>query len=266
MNAVFFLKLSALISLVPATVYLMRPGRSRDGTFWMLLLVAVIGPSGVAVNLLWQGWLTSLFAALWTSIAASLIVFLIVCLVTRQGWRLTLLLLPYLLLFGIGAVLSEASPDARLSEQPLTAWLDVHIALSIATYGLLTMAAIAGFAVILQEASLKRRRLTWLSERLPAIAEAESLQIALLGVTAVVLGFGLITGAINQLRVSGAMLAWNHKTLLTLLGFAVIAALLVLHLRTGLRGRRAAQWILVAYLMLTLGYPGVKFVRDLILT
>jgi ABC-type uncharacterized transport system permease subunit len=170
------------------------------------------------------------------------------------------------MLFGIGAALSDSPPDAHLSDQPLSAWLNVHIALSITTYGLLTIAAIAGFAVILQEASLKRRRLTWLSERLPAIAEAESLQIALLAVTAAVLGLGLITGAINQLRVSGAMLALNHKTLLTLLGFGVIAALLVLHLRTGLRGRRAAQWILVAYLLLSLGYPGVKFVRDVIMT
>ena len=30
-------------------------------------------------------------------------------------------------------------------------------------------------------------------------------------------------------------------------------------------GRRAARYVLVAYLLLTLGYPGVKFVTDVLL-
>jgi len=35
--------------------------------------------------------------------------------------------------------------------------------------------------------------------------------------------------------------------------------LLILHFRSGLRGRRAARWVLVAYLLLTLAFLGVKF-------
>jgi ABC-type uncharacterized transport system permease subunit len=57
----------------------------------------------------------------------------------------------------------------------------------------------------------------------------------------------------------------DHKTILSLLTFAVIALLLVLHHRGGLSGRRAARYVLVAYLLLTLAYPGVKFVTDVLI-
>jgi ABC-type uncharacterized transport system permease subunit len=42
--------------------------------------------------------------------------------------------------------------------------------------------------------------------------------------------------------------------------------LLILHHYSGLRGRRAARLVLLAYLLLTLAYPGVKFVTDILLT
>jgi ABC-type uncharacterized transport system permease subunit len=45
----------------------------------------------------------------------------------------------------------------------------------------------------------------------------------------------------------------------------VIAALLAAHYRTGIRGRRAARYMLLGYLLLTLAYPGVKFVTDVLI-
>ena len=57
----------------------------------------------------------------------------------------------------------------------------------------------------------------------------------------------------------------NHKTVLSLVAFVVIGILLVAHFRTGIRGRRASRLVLLAYLLLTLGYPGVKFVTDILL-
>jgi ABC-type uncharacterized transport system permease subunit len=67
-------------------------------------------------------------------------------------------------------------------------------------------------------------------------------------------------------RAEGASwLRLDHKTVLSLLAFALIGALLLVHQRFGLGGRRAARYGLVAYLLLTLAYPGVKFVTDVIL-
>jgi ABC-type uncharacterized transport system permease subunit len=45
----------------------------------------------------------------------------------------------------------------------------------------------------------------------------------------------------------------------------VLLVLLWAHHRTGMRGRRAARGVLLAWLLLTLAYPGVKFVTDVLL-
>ncbi len=84
-------------------------------------------------------------------------------------------------------------------------------------------------------------------------------------VAELVLGAGIVTGMALQYLASGELLAFDHKTVLSLLAFAIIGALLVLQLRSGLRGRRAARLVLAAYLLLTLAYPGVKLVTDVLI-
>jgi ABC-type uncharacterized transport system permease subunit len=52
---------------------------------------------------------------------------------------------------------------------------------------------------------------------------------------------------------------------LTIAAFVVIGGLLVCHYGSGVRGKMAARIVLLAYLLLTLGYPGVKFVTDVLM-
>jgi hypothetical protein len=80
-----------------------------------------------------------------------------------------------------------------------------------------------------------------------------------------VLALGLVTGMALQYGETGSLLVLDHKTVLTITAFVVIGALLFAHFKTGLRGRKAARIVLLAYLLLTLGYPGVKFVTDVIM-
>jgi ABC-type uncharacterized transport system permease subunit len=63
----------------------------------------------------------------------------------------------------------------------------------------------------------------------------------------------------------GGLLPFTHKTLFSLAAFVVIGALLIARNRRGIRGRQAARLALLAYLLLTLAYPGVKFVTDVVL-
>jgi len=264
MHGSLLLNLSALSSLLPVSVLSLGRPSERDGLFWTLLAVAIAGPAVAAVDQLARGWLGSLAAALWLSIVASMVMFLVVSLVTRDGWRLTPLLLPYLFLLGIGAAAAEyvAHPPATVF---LVGWTEVHALVSVATYGLLTLAAIAGFAVFLQERALKRRRPGGLTALLPAVADAEMLQIQLLGASGIVLGLGLITGAAAQYLENGDLMEINHKTIFALTAFVLIILLLAVHHRTGARGRQVARFVLLAYLFLTLAYPGVKFVTEVIL-
>ena len=81
----------------------------------------------------------------------------------------------------------------------------------------------------------------------------------------VVLGVGLMSGMALRFADTGTVMTLDHKTILTVTAFVLMGAVLLMHFRIGLRGRRAARWALAAYLFLTLGYPGVKFVTDVLI-
>jgi ABC-type uncharacterized transport system permease subunit len=264
MQAGLVLNVSALVSLVPVSALAFRRPRERDSLFWLLLAVAVAGSAVAAIDKLAQGWLSSLSAALWLIIVASLVMFVIVSATTAQGWRLVSLLLPYLFLLGIGAAVTEFVPPVAPIAAP-DRWIEVHVLVSVTAYGLLTLAAVAGFAVYLQERALKQRRPSTFTTVLPSVADAELLQIRLLGASALVLGLGLITGAATQYVETGRLVEVSHKTIFAVTAFAVVVLLLLVYRQTGLRGRRAARFVLVAYLLLMLASPGVKFVTDVIL-
>jgi ABC-type uncharacterized transport system permease subunit len=259
------MSVAALIALVPAALLPLRSDHRRDPTFWILLAVALAGPLGVVYVLFASGWRTGLSSALWLTIAVSLVIYAGLAARARAAWRLVPLLLPYLLLFGIVATIWQNQPERPLADAELTAWTQLHIGFAVIAYGLLTIGAVAGLSVFLQERALKTKRPTTLTHMLPSVAEGEDLQSSLLMASAIVLGCGLVSGMASQYLVDGSLFAFAHKAVLSLIALAVIIVLLIADRRTGVRGRRAARIVLLAYLLLTLAYPGVKFVTDVVL-
>jgi ABC-type uncharacterized transport system permease subunit len=69
----------------------------------------------------------------------------------------------------------------------------------------------------------------------------------------------------TQFLETGNLVLLDHKTTFAFAVFAVLLVLLILHFRSGLRGRATTRVVLLAYLLLTLGYPGVKFVTDILM-
>ena len=257
---------AALAALVPAALVHMRGPKGRDVVFWAVLGVAAAGSMSWAAALLADQWHTGLSPALWVSISASLIVFMALAAVSAHAWRLTPLLLPYLLLLGVIATVWAQAPERPMPGGAPAGWLGVHIVVSLLTYALLTIAAVAGLGVVLREWALRRKRPAGLTSLLPSVADCENLQFRLLVAGEVVLGAGLLSGIATQYGENGRLIEFDHKTLLSILAFVLIGGLLFAHARTGMRGRRAARYALFAYLLLTLAYPGVKFVTDVLLT
>ena len=260
------LQIVAILSLLPASLLLLRARPQRDPLLWLALALAVVGPTVLVAVQNAGGWLPSLSGALWVSVAAAMILFALVAVLNETAWRLLPLLAIYAVVMGIAGAIFEAVPREHLPPVSSAAWLDLHIAVSIATYGLATVAAVAGIAVLLQERALKQKRSSPLLQALPAVAEGERLFTSLLAAAEVVLGVGVLSGMATQYLMSGRLLVLDHKTLFSLLAFVVIALLLWLNWSTGLRGRRASRFVLAAYLLLTLAYPGVKFVKDVLLS
>ncbi|HYC04808.1 MAG TPA: cytochrome c biogenesis protein CcsA [Azospirillaceae bacterium] len=264
------LSLSALLALVPAAVLSFRPEADRrPGMFWTLLGVATAGALIWSLVQLGGAWRTGLAATLWVSIAATLVLYGAIAAVSRSAWRLAPLLLPYLVLLGCLATLTgqhqRATQGAGLAAQASPVWIDLHIAISVGTYALVTIAAVAGLAALLQERALKAKRPTQLTRQLPAMADAETLQYRLLAASALVLAAGIATGSAVLYFKQGRFLVIDHKTLFSLASFFTVLILLAAQRLAGVRGRAAGRLMLVAYLLLTLGYPGVKFVTGILM-
>ncbi|MBL8703571.1 MAG: cytochrome c biogenesis protein CcsA [Rhodospirillales bacterium] len=263
----WLLAASAVLALLPALLHAWRGlglPAERTPAFWAVTAVAVAGPAAWAFLQVEGTWRTGLSVALWCTIAATMAIFALVAGVSRQAWRLAPLLLPYLLVLAVVALVWQRAPERPM--QPANhAWLEVHIVVSVATYALATLAAVTGLSVFLQERALKLRQPTALTRHLPSIADGEALLVRLLLVAGAVLLVDLMTGMSIQYLKAGTLMRLEHKTLLSLLSFFVIVGLLAAHYRTGVRGRRAARYVLLGYLLLTLAYPGVKFVTDVVI-
>lgn len=260
------LNIAALAALLPAALLALRAGEGDDARFRLGLVLAAAGPAVWAAVLMSGQWQTGLSAALWVSVAATAALFAVLAFTVAQAWRLAPLLMPFLAAVGLLASLIQRVevPSSLIGQVP-AAWLDLHIVVSVLTYALLTLAAVASLATFLQERALKRKAPTTLTRMLPSVAGSEALAGRLLLASETVLGLGLVTGMAAQYFETGVLFVISHKTLLSLLAFVLIGLLLVGHRVCGVRGRVAARVVLLAYLLLTLAYPGVKFVTQVLL-
>lgn len=265
----FVFALAAAAALVPLGLSLPAGGAS-DGPSPRLGHAAALGLALVMSVLVVAGqqaggWRTGFAPALWLAHATTLVVFAVVSATDASARRLSAILASYLGLLAVLALFWQQAPGRPLRAAAFPAWLLVHVGVALIAYGLLTVAAVASAAVVLQERALRLKRPTRFSRRLPAIADGERIQTRLLVTVEVLLAFTLVTGAVVNRGEGLGWLSIDHKTVLSISAFALIGALLLLHGRFGLSGRRAARYGLVAWLLVTLAYPGVKLVTDVIL-
>lgn len=258
--------LAAVLALLPAAVLPLRRADVVDSrAFWILLAVAVAGPLAYVLVRIGAGWGGGLALNLWVSIAASAVFYFGLCVFIRVAAGMAPIMMGYLALLGLVAVGGQLAAGTPAASYTLSGVLIVHIVLSVTAYALATIAAVAGVAVVLKQRALKRKTAGRLARLLPAVAVADLFQVWLLTMAAGVLGVDILAGMATEYALSGVLMQFEHKTLFAILAFAVITILLLLHAGAGVRGRMAARGILIGYLLLTLGYPGVKFVTDVLL-
>ena len=78
-------------------------------------------------------------------------------------------------------------------------------------------------------------------------------------------GFVVLTLALVLGVLTAARWRWDHKTVFSLLGWAVFAGLLIGRLSRGWRGRQATRWLYAGAALLLLAYVGSRFVLEVIL-
>jgi ABC-type uncharacterized transport system permease subunit len=143
------------------------------------------------------------------------------------------------------------------------AWLPLHWLMGVVSYGLFAVAVL--HAWLLDGAD---RRLRSAPAAAPAGRSAGAIplmQLERLTFRFVEIGFVVLSSALVLGVVLSERWRWDHKTVLSLLGWATFAVLIGgRHLR-GWRGRQATRWVYAGALMLLLAYVGARFVIEVVL-
>ena len=213
-----------------------------------------------------RDWGLGLSTALLASILATQIAFAVALIRTPDILPLGSLLGPYLLIVAGMVVWADTIPGDNAVLTDIGGWLGAHMGAAIMSYGFVTLGAIASGAIILRERALKRRKRSLLTDRLPSISTTENTEIFGLTAAEIVLGLAILFGIGAEYAASGTFFQVTHKSLLTLITFAIIGLLLCLHFQKGVRGRLVARVGLTVYLLISMSYPGVKFVGVLLLS
>jgi ABC-type uncharacterized transport system permease subunit len=150
----------------------------------------------------------------------------------------------------------------------VNAWMPLHWLLGVASYGLFGAAVL--HATMLDSTE---RRLRMRSDGAPAAAAGLSrgpmgmplLRLERLTFRFVEIGFAVLTLALVLGAATVAHWRWDHKTVLSLLAWAVFAALLAGRRWRGWRGRRATRGLYAGAMLLLLGYVGSRFVFEVVL-
>jgi ABC-type uncharacterized transport system permease subunit len=156
------------------------------------------------------------------------------------------------------AVLVAWTFPGEFRPQAASPWAPIHWLLGIASYGLFGAAVF--HAVLLNRAERQLRQHRAAQAGGVPLLRLERLTFHFVGAGFVVLSAALLAGVwfTNAWR-------WDHKTVFSLLGWVVFAALLVGRRAFGWRGVRATRWVYAGATLLLLAYIGSRFVFEVLL-
>lgn len=258
----------AFASFLPICVFALRKHPSGY-IYWLLLLCPLVVSIAFCLHRTLNSWHSDFVTSLWVSIATALTLFTLISVRSMDMRRLTILFLPYMALFAASAIMWSFLLGFDTVDAPMAStnsvWLLIHIVSSVLTYALITLAATSALAVYIREWALKAKRKSDYIDLLPSMADGERLQIRLMVMSEIILGAGLLSGVATQFMISGGWISLDHKILLSLAAFVVLGVLLFAHFKTGIRGQKAARVLLLCYLLVTMGFPGLKFVTDVLI-
>ncbi len=175
------------------------------------------------------------------------------------------LLLP--VVYGFAALLTFASlfipHHILLQSIDVEIGLVTHISLSLLAFCVLIIATLYAVQFYFIDKRLKRKDLAIVHSHLPPLMVVERQLYQLLNVGTVLLTLALISGFVFL----EGMFAQEfiHKTMLSMLAWAIFTTVAIGHLKLGWRGKPVVITIMIAAFILTLAYFGSRFVQEVIL-
>ncbi|MBV8666441.1 MAG: cytochrome c biogenesis protein CcsA [Burkholderiaceae bacterium] len=262
---IFFLGLAAACYLIATFL----PSRFRTTTSltvvagWLLHAAALSGEID-ANGALRVGFAVMLSVTLWVSVAAYWL--------ENRNFALDSLRVLVLPCAAVAVVLPALFPGQLASleqKSPLFSW---HVAIAMLAYSTLTIAAFHAVLMALQESRLHIRHGEaqggWFGaaiDRLPALLTMEKLLFRMVAFGFVLLSLTVASGVIFSEQLFGQAFKWDHKTVFTMMSWALFGALLAGRQWRGWRGKMALRFFLSGFVALLLGYVGSRFVFEVVL-
>ena len=162
-----------------------------------------------------------------------------------------------------------ALAGAWLVPGPETARIDswqggTHAGLSIAAGGLMMLALLQALVLSAQERTLRQHgRMSAVALKLPPLMTMERLLFTLIRWGFVALTLALLSGFLFIENIFAQHLL--NKVVLSIIAWAVYAALLWGREKRGWRGQQAVRWTWAGFIVLGLAYFGTKFVLEVLL-
>ncbi len=142
---------------------------------------------------------------------------------------------------------------------------DLHILASLMAYSLFIIAALHAALMAIQERRLHAGEVGGRLGHLPSLVAMDTLLFQLVLSGFVLLTTTLASGILFSEELFGRPFTLSHKTLLGVVSWAIFGGLLIGRWGYGWRGRRAARWTMVGFVVLALAYVGQKMVLEIIL-
>ena len=154
----------------------------------------------------------------------------------------------------------------RLSPDTVSFEFRLHLVFGMLAYSLFTVAMLHALLIAKLEARLHGTPgLGGPLAQLPPLLTLERLVFVLIGAAFAVLSATLVFGIVYSETFFGRAMRFEHKIVFVILSWAIFGLLLAGRWRYGWRGRTALRWTLAGFVLLMLGYPGSRFVLEVLL-
>jgi len=162
-------------------------------------------------------------------------------------------------------VLLAAGFPGELRPHAGSPWAPLHWVLGIASYGLFGAAVLHGALLNMAERQMRLKKTGTGAGSAGAPMGLPLLRLEKLTFRFVVAGFVVLSATLVLGWWFASPWHWDHKTVFSMLAWAVFAALLAGRSAFGWRGRRATGWLYAGAALLLLAYVGSRFVLEVLL-
>ena len=155
---------------------------------------------------------------------------------------------------------SALSPDVIVPLDPmLQTWLfPVHISFAFLGNAAFALSFGAAIMYLIQDRMLKSKRFTGIYQMLPSLNLLDKVNYTCLSFGFPLMTLGIISGAVWANTVWGTYWSWDPKETWALITWFLYAALLHGRMTVGWRGRKAAIFSIIGFLLLLFSFLGVN--------